>query len=46
MTNWYRNAAGRVVTNTPWRSVDYWAMTRRADMSDFVVRERAASPRH
>ncbi|GAA4551009.1 NAD(P)/FAD-dependent oxidoreductase [Pseudonocardia xishanensis] len=28
---WYRNAAGRVVTNSPWRLVDYWAMTREVD---------------
>ncbi|NIB31721.1 hypothetical protein HBB16_08205 [Pseudonocardia sp. MCCB 268] len=24
MSTWYRNAAGRVVTNTPWRLIDYW----------------------
>lgn len=35
--NWYRNAAGRVTTNSPWRLVDYWAMTREPDLSDFVV---------
>jgi 4-hydroxyacetophenone monooxygenase len=34
---WYQNAAGRVVTNTPWRLVDYWAMTRRPDLSDFEI---------
>jgi 4-hydroxyacetophenone monooxygenase len=28
---WYRNAAGRVVTNSPWRLVDYWAMTHELD---------------
>lgn len=35
MSTYYRNAAGRVVTNTPWRIVDYWDMTRRADLADF-----------
>ncbi len=35
MTNWYRNAKGRVVTNSPWRLVDYWAMTREPDLSEF-----------
>ncbi|MTD15131.1 FAD-dependent oxidoreductase [Nakamurella sp. YIM 132087] len=34
---WYRNSSGRVVTNTPWRLVDYWAMTRRPDLSDYQV---------
>jgi 4-hydroxyacetophenone monooxygenase len=34
---WYRNAAGRVVSNSPWRLVDYWQMTRHADLSEFVV---------
>ncbi|GAA4878252.1 NAD(P)/FAD-dependent oxidoreductase [Pseudonocardia benzenivorans] len=37
MTNWYRNAEGRIVTNSPWRLVDYWAMTREPDLSEFVT---------
>ncbi|MDI2030404.1 NAD(P)-binding domain-containing protein [Saccharopolyspora sp. TS4A08] len=37
MTNWYRNAAGRVVSTMPWRIVDYWRMTRRADLDEFLV---------
>ncbi|MQA01266.1 MAG: SidA/IucD/PvdA family monooxygenase [Streptosporangiales bacterium] len=40
MDTWYRNRNGRVVTNSPWRIVDYWALTRRADLDDFVVRTR------
>jgi 4-hydroxyacetophenone monooxygenase len=40
MTTYYRNAAGRVVTTTPWRLVDYWAMTRHPDMADFAVTTR------
>lgn len=35
MDTWYRNAAGRVVTNSPWRVVDYWAMTNVAELEDF-----------
>lgn len=35
MDTWYRNAAGRVVTNSPWRVVDYWAMTQVVDLDDF-----------
>jgi 4-hydroxyacetophenone monooxygenase len=37
MDTWYRNAKGRVVTNSPWRVVDYWQLTHSADLSDFVV---------
>ncbi len=37
MSSWYRNRAGRVVANLPWRIVDYWAMTQRADLGDFAV---------
>jgi 4-hydroxyacetophenone monooxygenase len=40
MDTWYRNAKGRVVTNMPWRVVDYWTMTRQADLGDFIVRRR------
>ncbi len=37
MTTYYRNPAGRVVTNSPYRIVDYWSMTREADLADFHV---------
>ncbi|MGU3435860.1 flavin-containing monooxygenase [Actinomycetes bacterium M1A6_2h] len=37
MDNWYRNDAGRVVSTLPWRIVDYWSMTRRADLDDFTI---------
>jgi 4-hydroxyacetophenone monooxygenase len=37
MDSWYRNAAGRVVTNSPWRVADYWRMTQQADLVDYVV---------
>lgn len=37
MSNWYRNAEGRVVAVTPWRIIDYWTMTRTVDADDFVV---------
>ena len=35
ISTWYRNSAGRVVTNSPWRLVDYWRMTRSADLADY-----------
>ncbi|MCW3041567.1 MAG: 4-hydroxyacetophenone monooxygenase [Solirubrobacterales bacterium] len=41
--NWYRNAAGRVVTNSPWRLVDYWSMTRRPDLAEYHVRTAPAA---
>jgi 4-hydroxyacetophenone monooxygenase len=41
MDTWYRNAKGRVVTNSPWRVVDFWRMTRSADLADFVVEPAA-----
>lgn len=37
MDTWYRNARGRVVTNSPWRLRDYWAMTHEPDLDDFNV---------
>lgn len=40
MSNWYRNAAGRVVSATPWRIVDYWAMTHHADLADYSAYPR------
>ncbi|TCK21754.1 flavin-containing monooxygenase [Pseudonocardia endophytica] len=40
MTNWYRNADGRVVSTMPWRIVDYWRMTHEADLDEFVVEKR------
>jgi 4-hydroxyacetophenone monooxygenase len=45
MRNWYRNPAGRVVCALPWRIVDYWAMTRAVDWSEFVVEPRRARQR-
>jgi 4-hydroxyacetophenone monooxygenase len=37
METYYRNAAGRVVTNMPWRVVDYWHMTSRPRLADYVL---------
>jgi len=35
MTTYYRNSRGRIVTNSPYRVVDYWAMTHDPDLADF-----------
>ncbi|MHC1560599.1 flavin-containing monooxygenase [Actinomycetospora sp. C-140] len=40
MTNWYRNADGRVVSTLPWRIVDYWRMTHDADLDEYAVEPR------
>lgn len=37
MTTYYRNTRGRVVTNSPYRVVDYWLMTHNADLADFIT---------
>lgn len=43
MDSWYRNAAGRVVANLPWRIVDYWEMTRSAKLEEYIVEKRRAA---
>jgi 4-hydroxyacetophenone monooxygenase len=35
MTNWYRNAHGRVFAITPWRLVEYWKMTANFDPAEY-----------
>jgi 4-hydroxyacetophenone monooxygenase len=40
MTNWYKNRAGRVVTVSPYRLVDYWWMARTPDFSAFHTSPR------
>lgn len=34
-STYYRNSRGRVVANNPWRTTDFWSMTRTANMADF-----------
>jgi 4-hydroxyacetophenone monooxygenase len=41
--NWYRNKAGRVVTNSPWRLVDYRNLTAEFDPTEYDF-ERIAEP--
>jgi 4-hydroxyacetophenone monooxygenase len=40
VTNWYRNSSGRVVTNSPFRLLEYWEMTRVPNLDDFLVSRR------
>jgi 4-hydroxyacetophenone monooxygenase len=35
--SWYKNKAGRVVTNSPFRLVDYRRMTETLDPADYVI---------
>ena len=35
MSTYFRNARGRIVTNSPWRLVDYWRLTQEANLGDF-----------
>ena len=35
--NWYKNKHGRVVTNSPFRLVDYRAMTEKLDRNDYEM---------
>lgn len=45
ITTYYRNKNGRVVMNSPWRTAEYWELTRQADMSDFnLTHDRASVP--
>ena len=37
MTTYYRNARGRIVTNSPWTYLEYWRRTRTADLKDFMI---------
>jgi 4-hydroxyacetophenone monooxygenase len=36
--NWYKNDAGRVTANLPFRIIDYWKMTHRLHPEDYVIR--------
>lgn len=35
--NYYKNAAGRVITNSPWSLLDYWQRTHRIDLDDYLT---------
>ena len=35
--NWYKNKQGRVIANSPWRLVDYWAMTAEFKPEDYRI---------
>ncbi len=35
--NWYKNARGKVIANSPWSLLDYWTWTREFNPDDFQV---------
>jgi 4-hydroxyacetophenone monooxygenase len=45
MSTYYRNSRGRVVVPIPWRVVDFWQMTRHADLNDYVLEPAVAAVR-
>lgn len=44
MSTYYRNAKGRVVTNSPWKYVEYWRRTHRPAIDDFAIIPAAQLP--
>lgn len=36
-TTWYRNASGRVVSNMPWSTPEYWEMTQQVQLCDYEL---------
>jgi 4-hydroxyacetophenone monooxygenase len=42
MDTYYRNQRGRVVVNNPFRMQEFWQMTDRADLDDFVLTPKTA----
>jgi 4-hydroxyacetophenone monooxygenase len=43
MSTYYRNAKGRVVVNNPFRIVDMWKWTERANPQDYFVAPRGGA---
>ena len=37
MTSYYRNERGRIVVTSPWRNVDFYQMTREANLEEYVA---------
>lgn len=38
MDSWYKNAAGRVTTTSPWLLVDHWRWTKEPALGDYLLR--------
>jgi 4-hydroxyacetophenone monooxygenase len=46
MTNYYRNSAGRIVTNIPWTNAEFWRRTRVLDAEDFEIHSAESGATH
>ncbi|TCN27568.1 flavin-containing monooxygenase [Sinorhizobium americanum] len=45
MSTYFRNDRGRIVTNSPWRLIDYWNLTKEANLADYhTVRHLGSQP--
>ncbi|MBM7365413.1 flavin-containing monooxygenase [Gordonia hydrophobica] len=42
MSSYLQNSRGRVVMNSPWRTTDYWQLTKSADLADFETKQAPA----
>lgn len=45
-STWYRNSAGRVVSNMPWATPEYWNLTREVNLSDYVLHYDSKETQH
>ncbi|WP_236735366.1 flavin-containing monooxygenase [Mycolicibacterium peregrinum] len=43
MSTYYRNSKGRVVTNSPWKYIDYWRRTHEPRLEEFSVARAVSS---
>ncbi|MCZ6830230.1 MAG: NAD(P)-binding domain-containing protein [Gammaproteobacteria bacterium] len=41
VNNWYKNSAGRITANLPFRIIDYWKMTKQPNPDDFIFSGRS-----
>jgi 4-hydroxyacetophenone monooxygenase len=37
VTNYYRNASGRIVGTSPWKYIEYWERALRPNLDDYVT---------
>lgn len=41
VTSWYKNAAGRITVNSPWRQLEYWQITQHFEPSEYHCTPRS-----
>lgn len=37
VNTWYKNASGRIVTNQPWKLIEYWELTKDFNANDYEI---------